>query len=285
MDSEEITVGLEEQAQPEAEAVGAGQEASAEPVVETETGATATADADAAPETDAVSGELEAETEGESSEAAGKAARPLSLDDLKPGMRLKGKVRNLVDFGAFVDVGVGRDGLAHISTLKRAGIDKTVKVGDVIDVQVRRVDTDGGRISLTIPGAGKTTKTSLSDLEPGAVVTGRVMRLVDFGAFVDIDAQTDGLVHISQLKSGFVTRPSEVVQVGDEVQVRILEVDQAKRRISLSMREMGDGNKDRGYQRAEPEPASEPAADMPTAFQVAWEKAQAEPGSRRRRRR
>jgi small subunit ribosomal protein S1 len=164
-------------------------------------------------------------------------AQPSDIESLKPGMRLQGKVRNVVEFGAFIDIGVGRDGLAHISTLKRAGIDKTLQVGDVIDVQVRRVDMDNNRISLTIPGAGKGTKTSLRDLEVGATVTGRVVRLVDFGAFIDIGAQTDGLLHISALPGGFVHHPSEVLTVGDEVQVRIQEVDVARRRISLTMKD------------------------------------------------
>ncbi len=150
---------------------------------------------------------------------------PHDIKDLKPGMRLMGKVKNMVDFGAFIDIGVGRDGLAHISTLKRAGVDKTLKVGDEIEVQVRRADLDNNRISLTIPGAGRSDKTRLEDLEVGSTITGRVVRLVDFGAFIDVDAQTDGLVHISQLSDGFVGQVSDVLEVGQEVEVRILDVD------------------------------------------------------------
>ncbi len=152
-------------------------------------------------------------------------------------MRLMGKVKNLVDFGAFVDIGVGRDGLAHVSTLKRAGIDKTLAVGDEIEVQVRRADLDNNRISLTIPGAGRSDKTKLEELQVGATITGRVVRLVDFGAFVDVDAQTDGLLHISQLSNGFVSQVSEVLEVGQEVEVRILDVDTERRRISLTMKD------------------------------------------------
>jgi small subunit ribosomal protein S1 len=242
-------------------------------------------------------------------------ARPSDVESLKPGMRLQGKVRNVVEFGAFIDIGVGRDGLAHVSTLKRAGIDKTLQVGDVIDVQVRRIDLDTNRISLTIPGAAKGTKTSLRDLEVGATVTGRVVRLVDFGAFVDIGAQTDGLLHISALPGGFVHHPSEVVNVGDEVQVRIQEVDTARRRISLTMKEEG-AEEQQSQQRPAPQrerasavasrfsnaaprqsaPSRSNAAPrqsgrsvttvstsdgesgeaVPTAFQVAWERALSE---------
>jgi small subunit ribosomal protein S1 len=194
------------------------------------------------------------------------------LEALKPGTRVKGKVRNIVDFGAFIDIGVGRDGLAHISTLKRAGIDKTLKVGDTIDVIVRRVDLDGNRISLTVPGDEGEGKTPLKNLEEGSIVTGKIVRLVDFGAFVDIGAQTDGLLHISEMSSGFVKHPSEVVKIGDEVQVRIIEVDARKRRISLTMKDL--------EQEQEEEAAGEPnLADMqaesrlPTAFEVAFEEA------------
>jgi transcriptional accessory protein Tex/SPT6 len=158
------------------------------------------------------------------------------MEELKPGMRIKGKVRNVVEFGAFIDIGVGRDGLAHISTLKRAGIDKSLSVGDEIDVQVRRVDTDTNRISLTVPGAGKGSKTALEDLQVQSLVTGRVVRLVDFGAFVDIGAQTDGLLHVSQMSGSFVNHPSEVVKVGDEIEVRVIEIDSERHRISLTMK-------------------------------------------------
>jgi small subunit ribosomal protein S1 len=194
--------------------------------------------------------------------------RPSEIEALKEGMRLRGRVRNIVEFGAFVDLGVGRDGLAHVSTLQRAGIDKTLKVGDMLDVQIRKVDLGSNRISLTIPGAAKTTKTGIESLKVGQELTGRVVRLVDFGAFVDIGASTDGLLHISQLSGGFVNHPREVVEVGQEVRVRILEIDANRRRISLSM-------KDGEVQEAAPvSVAAEPQEDRgPSAFAAAWQEA------------
>ncbi len=192
------------------------------------------------------------------------------LDALRPGTRCKGKVRNIVDFGAFIDIGVGRDGLAHVSALKRAGLDKTLKVGDVIDVVVRRVDTENNRISLTLPRGDRDDRTPLNRLEPGAQITGKVMRLVDFGAFVDIGAQSDGLVHVSQLSNGFVKHPSEVVKVGDEVSLRILEVDRERRRISLTMKDADD-------EENREEPVAQPQIDEdwegPTAFELAFKEA------------
>lgn len=206
-------------------------------------------------------------------------ARPSGIESLKPGMRIKGKVRNVVDFGAFIDIGVGRDGLAHISTLKRAGIEKTIKVGDALDVIVRRVSVEDNRISLSVPSGRKRAKTPLQDLRVDSVVSGRVVRLVDFGAFVDIGARTDGLLHVSQLPHGYVNHPSEVLEPGDKVQVRILEIDPRKRRISLTMKGLSQGGNTK-------EPDGQEQEDnhgLPTAFEVAFEKARTE-GRRRTRR-
>jgi small subunit ribosomal protein S1 len=205
-------------------------------------------------------------------EGAPKAeGRPTDVEELKEGMRLRGRVRNIVEFGAFVDLGVGRDGLAHISTLQRAGIDKTLKVGDMLDVQIRKVDLEHNRISLTVPGAGRGAKSSLESLKAGQEIVGRVVRLVDFGAFVDIGAQTDGLLHISQLSGSFVNHPREVVDVGQEVRVRILEVDMGRRRISLTMKDATGEDEDA--------PDTAPAAPQaqedrgPGAFAAAWQEA------------
>lgn len=208
-----------------------------------------------------------------------------NLEALKPGTHLKGTVRNIVDFGAFVDIGVGRDGLAHISTLKRAGVDKALQVGDVLDVIVRRVDLDDNRISLTLPSADRSSKTPLKELVPDAVITGQVVRLVDFGAFVDIGAQSDGLLHVSQISGGYVSHPSEVLKIGDEVEVRILEVDAKRRRISLTMKPpeaapVAPSKPSRPIvQQAEPESGPR----LPTAFELAFEKARADRRGRRSR--
>ena len=196
---------------------------------------------------------------------------PPALESLKPGMRMTGVVRNVVDFGAFIDIGVKQDGLAHISTLKRAGVDKGLQIGDKIDVQIRRIDNERGRISLTIPGAGRGAKSSLRELTTNTVVTGRVVRLVDFGAFVDVGAQTDGLIHISQLPGGFVRHPSDVVKVGDEVQVRVLEVDAQRRRISLTMKDLPHEDAEATTQATAEQESS---GRFPTAFEAAWERAQ-----------
>ncbi|NLG29441.1 MAG: S1 RNA-binding domain-containing protein [Chloroflexi bacterium] len=192
------------------------------------------------------------------------------IETLTPGTQVKGRVRNVVEFGAFIDVGVNRDGLAHISVLKQAGIDKTIKTGDVIDVVIRRIETDSNRISLTLPGveqAEPESRPALKGLDKGQLMTGKVVRLADFGAFVDIDAGTDGLLHVSQLSSDFVRHPSEVLKVGQEVQVRVLEVDQRRRRISLTMKEVSEDDA------AEMPVSDEPQERMPTAFELAFQEA------------
>jgi len=250
----------------------AGQEEQAQPVQEP--GAATESGAAAAPEPSTPGN-------GQSPEAP----TPSTLEDLKPGMTVKGKVRKIVDFGAFIDVGVGRDGLAHISTLKRAGVDQTLRAGDEIDVVVRRVDVEKNRISLAIASADAEAKTPLRSLEPNEVVTGRVVRLVDFGAFVDIGARTDGLLHISQLSSGFVNHPSEVLNVGDEVQVRILDVDTRRRRISLTMKDVGDegeGASNAPSRNNAQAQDTSPGERLPTAMEAAFERARAD--ARRRRR-
>ena len=207
-----------------------------------------------------------------------KRAGPSGIAAVKPGMQIKGKVRKVVDFGAFVDIGVGRDGLVHISALKRAGMDRKIRAGQVLDVVVRRVNVENGRISLVIPGPKRKPKMPLQELRVDSVVSGRVVRLVDFGAFVDIGARADGLLHVSQLPSGYVNHPREVLHVGDRIRVRILGVDARKRRISLSMRETeGEAILKEAAE------AAESRAHIPTAFEVAFQEALADRRHRQRR--
>jgi small subunit ribosomal protein S1 len=217
----------------------------------------------------------------------------LTIEDLEPGMELRGRVRNIVDFGAFVDIGVGRDGLAHVSTLRRAGIDKSIQVGDELDVVVRRVKKDDNRISLTIPDAIAGNRTPIEETKAGSIVKGRVVRIVDFGAFVDIGAQTDGLVHISEFCNGFVENPQEAVSVGQEVEVRVLEVDHERRRISLSMKGTGqveaapprEDRPARRSRRRDPEVTmpDQPAVEIESPFKIAFQQALAERRRRDRR--
>ena len=172
-------------------------------------------------------------------EEARKAERQEILSKLQVGMRLKGTVSSIVDFGAFVDLG-GIDGLVHISELSWNHVNhpsEVVKVGQEVEVQVLDVDLNRERISL---GLKQTTedpwRTLVKKYPVDAIVEGTVTKLVTFGAFVDLGEGVEGLVHISEMAKQHVDQPSQVCAVGDQVQVKVMEIDLDRRRISLSMK-------------------------------------------------
>ena len=167
-------------------------------------------------------------------EEARKAERQEILSKLQVGMRLKGTVSSIVDFGAFVDLG-GIDGLVHISELSWNHVNhpsEVVKVGQEVEVQVLDVDLNRERISLGLKQTTEDPWRSLVKKYPvDAIVEGTVTKLVTFGAFVDLGEGVEGLVHISE-----IDQPSQVCTVGDTVQVKVMEIDLDRRRISLSMK-------------------------------------------------
>ncbi|GAA4709209.1 30S ribosomal protein S1 [Brevibacillus fulvus] len=172
-------------------------------------------------------------------EEEAKNQRQQVLDKLEAGQVLEGTVQRLTDFGVFVDIG-GVDGLVHVSELAWNRVDKpsdVVKEGDRVKVKVLKVDKENERISLSMketqPGPWQS---AAEQFKPGEVVTGTVKRLAGFGAFVEIAPGIEGLVHISQLATKRVNNPSEVVKEGQEVQVKILDINPAEQRISLSIR-------------------------------------------------
>ena len=172
-------------------------------------------------------------------EEARKAERTEILSKLQSGMRLKGTVSSIVDFGAFVDLG-GIDGLIHISELSWNHVNhpsEVVKVGQEVEVQVLDVDLNRERISLGLKQTTEDPWRSLVKKYPvGAIVEGVVTKLVTFGAFVDLGDGVEGLVHISEMARQHVDAPAQVCTVGDTVQVKVMEIDLDRRRISLSMK-------------------------------------------------
>ena len=172
-------------------------------------------------------------------EEARKAERSEILSKLQPGMRLKGTVSSIVDFGAFVDLG-GIDGLVHISELSWNHVNhpsEVVKVGQEVEVQVLDVDLNRERISLGLKQTTEDPWRSLVKKYPvDAIVEGTVTKLVPFGAFVDLGDGIEGLVHISEMAKQHVDAPAQVCKVGDKVQVKVMEIDLDRRRISLSMK-------------------------------------------------
>lgn len=190
----------------------------------------------------------------------------LALNDLAPKMRLEGTVTKIELFGAFVDVGAERDGLVHISQISPERVNRVtdvLKEGDQVTVWVQQVDPEQGRISLTMIEPPERT---MADLEQGQVLTGTVTKLTPYGVFVNVGVGRDGLVHISEMSEDRVERPSDMVKVGQEIEVRVLNVNQRNRRIELSMKGIHDAEN----QMPEEEQGEE--ASM-TAMEIAWQDA------------
>lgn len=204
---------------------------------------------------------------------------PTRLEDLKPKMKLTGTVKKIELFGAFVDVGMKRDGLIHISALSAERVNNVadkVKEGETVTVWVRKVDTVNGRIDLTMI---KPLAVDWSDLKRGQVFTGKVTKIERFGAFVDIGAERPGMVHISELASYRVENVTDVVKVGDEVRVQVLNADPKKKQIKLSIKaiEMADHATSEDVN-------GEDASDNLSAMQMAFKKAMGAGGSQKVRR-
>ncbi|MBW9316250.1 30S ribosomal protein S1 [Bacillus subtilis] len=163
------------------------------------------------------------------------------LQSLEVGSVLDGKVQRLTDFGAFVDIG-GIDGLVHISQLSHSHVEKpsdVVEEGQEVKVKVLSVDRDNERISLSIKDTLPGPWSQIGEkVKPGDVLEGTVQRLVSFGAFVEILPGVEGLVHISQISNKHIGTPHEVLEEGQTVKVKVLDVNENEERISLSMREL-----------------------------------------------
>ncbi|NBJ70477.1 MULTISPECIES: 30S ribosomal protein S1 [Clostridia] len=163
------------------------------------------------------------------------------LQSLEVGQVIQGTVQRITDFGVFVDIG-GVDGLVHISQLAHEHVkhpSDVVKEGDSIEVEVLSVDPDSERISLSrknaLPGPWSGIEKRISR---GDVLDGTVKRLVNFGAFVEIEPGVEGLVHISQIATRHIGTPQEVLEAGQQVKVKVLDVNEKEERISLSIKEL-----------------------------------------------
>jgi small subunit ribosomal protein S1 len=172
-----------------------------------------------------------------------KEQRQQILDKLQPGDVVEGQISNIVDFGAFVDLD-GMDGLIHISELSWSHVNhpsEVLEIGQTVEVKVLDIDRDRQRISLGL----KQTQSDpwqqvIESYHENDVVEGRVTKVVTFGAFVEILPGVEGLVHISELAQHHVENPREVVSQGQPVNVKIIEVDGERRRLSLSLKRVED---------------------------------------------
>ena len=187
------------------------------------------------------------------------------LEKLTKGMRLKGTVSSIVDFGAFVDLG-GIDGLIHISELSWSHVNhpsEVVKVGEEVEVEVLDVDLQRERISLGLKQTTEDPWTKLVETYPvGTITDGKVTKIVPFGTFIELGDNVEGLVHISEMALKHIDSPAQVVHVGDTVKVKVMDVNVERRRISLSMKAAAE---DLGLEIAVEEPEAKEEASAPEA--------------------
>jgi small subunit ribosomal protein S1 len=200
-----------------------------------------------------------------------KEVREQILGNLEPGQVVEGKISNIVDFGAFVDLD-GIDGLIHISELSWSHVNhpsEVVAIGDTVRIKVLDIDRDRQRISLGLKQTQEDPwQRVISTHRPGDVLEGAVTKVVAFGAFVEILPGVEGLVHISELADHHVENPSEVVEPGSTLNVKILEIDEERRRLSLSIKRVEGQNMpmgDLGDQLAAASEDSEASAAGPVA--------------------
>ena len=174
-------------------------------------------------------------------EAENSAEREALLESLQEGQQVKGIVKNLTDYGAFVDLG-GVDGLLHITDMAWKRIkhpSEIVNVGDEIDVKVLKFDRERNRVSLGLKQLGEDPWVAIKARYPeGTRVQARVTNLTDYGCFAELEEGVEGLVHVSEMDwTNKNIHPSKVVQVGDEVEVMVLDIDEERRRISLGIKQ------------------------------------------------
>jgi len=169
------------------------------------------------------------------------------LDSIEAGQVLEGTVQRITDFGAFVDIG-GIDGLVHISQLSYEHVDKpsdVVQEGQKVQVKVLSIDRNNERISLSIKETLPGPWTDIAEKAPkGSTLTGTVKRIVSYGAFVEVFPGVEGLVHISQIAHKHIATPHEVLKEGQEVQVKVLDVNEQDQRLSLSIKELQEREED-----------------------------------------
>ena len=200
--------------------------------------------------------------------------QPTSINDLQPKMRLQGAITRTELYGAFVDLGLEREGLIHISRLSKQRVKKVsdqVKVGDTVKVWVQSVDPEKGRIALTMV---EPAEVEWDELAVGQVRTGKVVRMERYGVFVDLGAERPGLLHVREMGQ-FVRNPADVTKMGETVEVKILKIDRRKRQIDLTMQLEAE---DMGEEDGDQEP-------ILSAMEIAFQQAQAMSDERKSRNR
>jgi len=271
-EAEQPVAEKQEAEQPVAEKQEAEQPAAEQPVAEKQE---AEQPADKQPESKAAIAKGPAEAPRRKKKSKVKVIpRKRVVKVLSVGMEVNGKVKRISDFGAFVDIGVGRDGLLHISELAPGRVHKVsdvVKEGEEVTVWIKDLDREKNRISLTMIPPGTRT---IRDLEVGELVKGTVQRLTSYGAFLDIGLERDAMLHVKEMGDGYVAKPEDVVKVGDEIEARIIGVDQRRGRIDLSLKGLRLASEDAGNEvELAPLDFADDEEDVPTPMELAFRQA------------
>lgn len=195
---------------------------------------------------------------------------PETIEDLEPKMKVAGKVLKTSLAGAIVDVGVGVPGVIHISKISKESVSRVADVltaGQEVEVWIQRADPEKKKIELTML---EPLGMDWGEIKPDMELVGKVTRIEKYGVFVDIEAERPGLVHISEMAHGYVRTPTDIVQKGDEVHVKVLKVNRRKKQIKLSMKALEEPPANE-YTIEEDE--DDKRVETPTAFEAAIRKA------------
>jgi ribosomal protein S1 len=195
---------------------------------------------------------------------------PETIEDLEPKMKVAGKVLKTSLAGAIVDVGVGVPGVIHISKISKDSVSRVadvLKEGQEVEVWIQRSDPEKKKIELTML---EPLGMDWREIKPDMELVGVVTRIEKYGVFVDIQAERPGLVHISEMAHGYVRTPTDIVQKGDQVNVKVLKINRRKKQIKLSMKALEEPPVDE-YVIDDDE--DEKREETPTAFEAAIRKA------------
>lgn len=199
----------------------------------------------------------------ETTEVMESTEEAIKPEELGTGTAVSGEITYLAPYGAMINIAPDVDALLHISQIGRTdfrNIEDVYSIGDTIEAYVLKVD-GANRIALTME---KPPALPWSQIRRGETYPGTVKRIESYGAFIDIGAERDGMVHVSELADGYVQSPDDVVSVGDEVEVRVIKLNKRNRQIDLSMRTPEE----------EIQQAMEPDEDVPSAMELAFRRAQ-----------
>jgi len=195
---------------------------------------------------------------------------PGTIEDLEPKMKVMGKVLKTSLAGAIVDVGVGVPGVIHISKIQKGSVTRVadvLKEGQEVEVWIQRSDPDKKKIELTML---EPLGMDWREIKPDMELVGTVTRIEKYGVFIDIEAERPGLVHISEMAHGYVRTPTDIVQKGDEVNVKVLKVNRRKKQIKLSMKALEEPPLSEFVIEDDEDEKKE---ETPTAFEAAIRKA------------